>query len=122
MGARFIGWRPISASFARMPRRVRMIWSLPPYEIRAIVVRFTRCSQPPCANGRSVHWMASDLSIVRAYAASRSDDLVAAAVRDPGNRRAVHALLAAALREWALGSLDGVRSQHRSRVCRVAFG
>ena len=46
-------------------------------------------------------------AIVRAYATTHSDDLVQAVVADPGNRRAVHALLAAALSAWARRELDG---------------
>jgi broad specificity phosphatase PhoE len=59
-------------------------------------------------------------AIVRAYASSRNDDLVSAATRDPSNRRAVHALLAAALRDWALGELTDVPETWQTFSARVA--
>ena len=59
-------------------------------------------------------------AIVRAYASSRNDDLVLAATRDPSNRRAVHALLAAALRDWALGELNDVPETWQTFSARVA--
>ena len=45
-------------------------------------------------------------AIIRAYVATHDDDLVNAAVADPANRRAVHALLAAALSAWSRRELD----------------
>jgi broad specificity phosphatase PhoE len=45
-------------------------------------------------------------AIVRAYATTHSDDLVQAVVADPGNRRAVHSLLAASLGAWSRRELD----------------
>ncbi len=45
-------------------------------------------------------------AIVRAYAQTHDDDLVEAARADLKNRRAVHALLAAALGAWAERALD----------------
>ncbi len=59
-------------------------------------------------------------AIVRAYAATHDDDLIAAAKRDPANRRAVHAVLAAALRLWALGELAGVTESWQAFGARVA--
>ena len=58
-------------------------------------------------------------AIVRAYASSRNDDLVRAAMQDPTNRRAVHALLAAALRDWALGDLNDVPETWQAFGIRV---
>lgn len=45
-------------------------------------------------------------ALVRAWANQHADDPVLAAARATPNRRAIHALLAAAMRSWADGKLD----------------
>jgi broad specificity phosphatase PhoE len=89
--------------------------------LAAIELAFSTAKRTLPAAVEDADWNEFDYEgIVRAYATTRQDDLVDAAVRDPSNRRAVHALLAAALREWALGTLDGVTESWPAFGARVA--
>ncbi|MEP6483814.1 MAG: histidine phosphatase family protein [Rudaea sp.] len=89
--------------------------------LAAIERAFTSAKREFPASAEDANWNEFDYeAIVRAYASSRDDDLVSAASNDPTNRRAVHALLAAALREWALGQLDGVGETWQAFGARVA--
>ncbi len=62
-------------------------------------------------------------AIVRAYAQTHDDDLVQAVQKDLTNRRAVHALLAAALGAWSERKLDALLpeswDQFNARVTRA---
>ena len=89
--------------------------------LAAIELAFSNANRPLPEVVEDEDWNEFDYAgIVRAYATSRLDDLVDAAVRDPSNRRAVHALLAAALREWALGNLNGVAESWQAFGSRIA--
>ena len=75
--------------------------------LAAIADAFAKAGRALPAVDEDADWNEFDHdAIVRAYATTHDDDLVHAAVADPGNRRAVHALLAAALSAWSRRELD----------------
>jgi broad specificity phosphatase PhoE len=97
--------------------------------LRRHVQTLDRIEQAFAAAGRPLPPIAQDAAwnefdheaVIRAYANRHADDPVLAAARGSKDRRAIHALLAAALHAWAGGELDtGVPETWDAFGARVA--